>query len=94
MIANGMTSKEISATLFIAPRTAETHVDHIRGKQSFANARKPPPGSPPDGGHRGLRIAPRRAVLRTRRRSHLQSTVESEADRPARAPPWPRSTWA
>ncbi|HWE91507.1 MAG TPA: LuxR C-terminal-related transcriptional regulator [Pseudonocardiaceae bacterium] len=37
LIANGMTNKEIAATLFIAPRTAETHVDHIFTKLSFTS---------------------------------------------------------
>lgn len=37
LIADGMTNKEIASALFIAPRTAETHVDHILSKLGVAN---------------------------------------------------------
>jgi DNA-binding NarL/FixJ family response regulator len=35
LIAQGLTNKDIAAKLFIAPRTAETHVAHILAKLGF-----------------------------------------------------------
>jgi non-specific serine/threonine protein kinase len=37
LIAEGMTNREIAAKLFIAPRTADTHVDHILTKLGVNN---------------------------------------------------------
>jgi non-specific serine/threonine protein kinase len=37
LVAEGLTNREIAAKLFIAPRTAETHVEHILTKLGFSN---------------------------------------------------------
>ncbi|MFC7616785.1 response regulator transcription factor [Actinokineospora soli] len=35
LVAGGLTNREIAARLVIAPRTADTHVQHILGKLGF-----------------------------------------------------------
>ena len=37
LVAQGMTNREIATQLVIAPRTADTHVEHIRAKLGFTN---------------------------------------------------------
>ncbi|MFC5289063.1 LuxR C-terminal-related transcriptional regulator [Actinokineospora guangxiensis] len=37
LVAQGLTNKEIATQLVIAPRTADTHVEHIRTKLAFSN---------------------------------------------------------
>jgi non-specific serine/threonine protein kinase len=35
LVAAGLTNKQIADQLFISPRTADTHIDHIMGKLGF-----------------------------------------------------------
>ena len=35
LVAQGLTNREIAARLFISERTAESHVEQIRGKLGF-----------------------------------------------------------
>ncbi|MGW5053523.1 ATP-binding protein [Actinokineospora sp. NPDC004072] len=37
LVAQGLTNREIATQLVIAPRTADTHVEHIRAKLGFSN---------------------------------------------------------